>query len=346
MSNLGQVIALLDRVIGRVPTATPVSTDFLMLMKSSGKRHVKATIADILALGTAYQPLDDELTAIAGLTSAADRVPYFTGSGTAALAPFTTAGRDLVGGADVAAQRSTLGLGTADLPVFAGLNIGDTSDTTVTRASAGNIQVEGNLLYRAGGTDVPVSDGGTGRSSHTAYAVLCGGTSTTNPQQSIASVGTGGQVLTSGGGGALPSFADRITYSLGGAPTTAISPADGSTYYWADAKIGLAPTTTAGDHRLYVPISGKIVGAVLTMYASTATGTGETITGSIRRNNSTNFEVGTVAAASAWRTITSSALDITVTAGDFICFMAAFPTWATNPTGIRCSGEVIIRGTA
>lgn len=54
------------------------------------------------------QPLDTDLTAIAALTSAADRLPYATGAGTWSLATFTAAGRALVDDADVAAQRTTL----------------------------------------------------------------------------------------------------------------------------------------------------------------------------------------------------------------------------------------------
>jgi hypothetical protein len=53
---------------------------------------------------------------------------------------------------------------------------------------------------------VPVSKGGTGATSATAYAVLAGGTTSTGAFQSVASVGTSGQVLTSNGAGALPSF--------------------------------------------------------------------------------------------------------------------------------------------
>lgn len=54
------------------------------------------------------QPLDADLTAIAALTSAADKVPYATGAGTWALATLTAAGRALIDDADAAAQRTTL----------------------------------------------------------------------------------------------------------------------------------------------------------------------------------------------------------------------------------------------
>lgn len=53
---------------------------------------------------------------------------------------------------------------------------------------------------------ITVPNGGTGTTSFTAYAVLTAGTTSTNPVQSIASVGTSGQVLTSNGAGLLPTF--------------------------------------------------------------------------------------------------------------------------------------------
>jgi hypothetical protein len=69
----------------------------------------------------------------------------------------------------------------------------------------------------SGGTnvsgDLDVDDGGTGRSTHTAYAVICGGTTTTAAQQSIASVGTSGHVLTSNGAGSLPTFQVAPTWT-------------------------------------------------------------------------------------------------------------------------------------
>jgi hypothetical protein len=54
---------------------------------------------------------------------------------------------------------------------------------------------------------VSVSQGGTGVSSLTAYAIVCGGTNTTNPTQQVSGVGLSGQILTSQGAGQLPIWA-------------------------------------------------------------------------------------------------------------------------------------------
>lgn len=85
------------------------------------------------------------------------------------------------------------------------IELGHASDTTISRSGAGDIAIEGNAVYRAGGTDVPVADGGTGVSSLTAYAPIFGGTTGTGAVQS-GTVGSAGEVLTSNGAGALPTF--------------------------------------------------------------------------------------------------------------------------------------------
>jgi phage-related tail fiber protein len=54
------------------------------------------------------QPLDADLSSIAGLVSAADRFAYATGAGTWTLGTITAAGRSLIDDADVAAMRATL----------------------------------------------------------------------------------------------------------------------------------------------------------------------------------------------------------------------------------------------
>jgi hypothetical protein len=66
-------------------------------------------LSDVVSASTALsniggQPLDTDLTAIAALVSAANKVPYATGAGTWAVADFTAAGRTMVAAANAAAQ--------------------------------------------------------------------------------------------------------------------------------------------------------------------------------------------------------------------------------------------------
>lgn len=68
------------------------------------------------------------------------------------------------------------------------------------------IGVQGTDFYAPGGTDVAVTDGGTGRStSTTAFGTICAGTTATGALQTVAP-GTAGQTLISAGAAALPAY--------------------------------------------------------------------------------------------------------------------------------------------
>jgi hypothetical protein len=76
------------------------------------------------AIGVTVQAYDAGLTSIAGLTTAADRMIYTTGSDVYAVATLTAAGRAILDDADAAAQLVTLGAQASDptLTALAGLN--------------------------------------------------------------------------------------------------------------------------------------------------------------------------------------------------------------------------------
>lgn len=101
------------------PTSGVTGADIVPVIQDGANKVVTLSAVKTSYLDTLYQPLDDDLTAIAGVTSAANKIPYFTGAGTAAVADFTAAGRALVDDASAAAQCTTLGLGTGDTPTFA-----------------------------------------------------------------------------------------------------------------------------------------------------------------------------------------------------------------------------------
>lgn len=65
------------------------------------------------AFGKDFQALDATLTALAGLATGANKLPYFTGNDTAALTDLTQVGRDIIGKSTIADILTYLGIPTA-----------------------------------------------------------------------------------------------------------------------------------------------------------------------------------------------------------------------------------------
>ena len=127
-----------------------------------------------------YQTSDAGLTSIAGLTTAADKMIYTSGSDTYAVADLSSFARTILDDADAAAVRTTIGAQAAGSFAALGANSDITSLTGLT-------------------TDLAVAHGGTGAGTFTTSGILLG--AGTSAITASAAMTTNGTLLIGGTGG-------------------------------------------------------------------------------------------------------------------------------------------------
>ena len=208
----------------------------------------------------------------------------------------------------------------------------------------------------ATGTVIPVANGGTGATSQTAYSVICGGTTSTGAYQSVASLGTAGQVLTSNGAGALPTWGSASTGTVtsvgwtGGivsvatattTPAFTIAGTSGGIPYFSSG------TTWASSAAL---ASGAIVlgGGAGNAPATTTTGTGVVTALGIAANGSGGFvtDTGTVTLTNKRITVrslaaanTSGAITPASDTFDQVNYLLTGSASFSNPSGTPTNGQ-------
>lgn len=121
---------------------------------------------------------------------------------------------------------------------------------------------------------------------------------------------------------------------------SSFSPSDSTTYYTGSYAANF--NTTQGLHRLFIPKTGILTIADVAFYCSGDVSSNEAWVVSIRLNNSTDYQIASVANTDRAKRWFNDAMNIPVTKDDYIEIKTTTPAWATNPTGVIAYGHVII----
>jgi len=197
--DVSEVASIATSFSGDTGTATP-SANTLTIAGTAGidtsgsgsTMSIGFDVTEVATIPTSFSTdLGTAIPAINVLTMAGGTGMDITGSGSTVTVAF-----DVSEVSDISTSFPT-DSGTAT-PASNALTIaGGTGISTSGSSSTATISLD---------TPVSVANGGTSRGVALAYAVICGGVTNSSTHQSIASVGTSSQVLTSNGAGALPTF--------------------------------------------------------------------------------------------------------------------------------------------
>lgn len=149
-------------------------------------------------------------------------------------------------------------------------------------------------------TPVSIANGGTGAATFIADAVVVGGTTATNPLQSVAALGNQGNPLVSGGAGALPNFTAGlapIVFGLTDAATILVNAQNGN-------------------------VQGVTITASRTMGAPSNPLDGMPLVFSVKQGGAGSFTISWTGGAGGYTFGTGSAPTLTTTAGatDYVGF--------------------------
>lgn len=200
------------------------------------------------------------------------------------------------------------------------LLVGDTATqlNEVLDVAVNNVLLSGGLLTppsygKVGLTThvsgiLPVANGGTNQASFTTYTLLAGGTTTTSLQQ-VSGTGTSGQILTSNGAGALPTW---------------------QTKSWVDGLAGLISAPDNIDYRIYLnaPFAMTINSTTTRSTAGTCTATFKINTTALGGSaNSVSTSEQTVNRTTSNSVVAGDDIVITISSNaacEFMSFMIAY----------------------
>lgn len=187
------------------------------------------------------------------------------------------------------------------------IELGHATDTTLARSGAGDVTIEGNVLYRAAGTDVSLLDGGTNASLTASNGGIFYSTATAGAI--LAGTATAGQMLRSGAT-AAPTWS-TATFPATATATGSVIRADGTN--WA-ATTATYPATTTVNQLLYSSATNT-VGGLATANNGILITSGTGVPSILASSANGQIPIASGAGPAAWATVTGTANQVTVTNG-------------------------------